>query len=181
MALPAKRRLPAFPWRLRVRPATKVRGWSNCHCAIAILALSVRSTIRSSDWSNEEKFYKRTLAAGGTSCRVGVNLGQIYANRGEYAIAEKMFRHVLETNPDYLIARNNLAMFWCMREKLPKRKPACAGRPARQGSESSVSSHLDRCFKSRAYALGSERRYRSHCGARARARRLSRSMGTDQS
>jgi tetratricopeptide (TPR) repeat protein len=77
--------------------------------AIAILALSVRSTIRSSDWSNEEKFYKRTLAAGGTSCRVGVNLGQIYANRGEYAIAEKMFRHVLETNPDYLIARNNLA------------------------------------------------------------------------
>ena len=77
--------------------------------AIAILALSVRSTIRSSDWSNEEKFYKRTLAAGGTSCRVGVNLGQIYANRGEYAIAEKMFRHILETNPDYPIARNNLA------------------------------------------------------------------------
>jgi len=77
--------------------------------AIAILALSVRSTIRSSDWSNEEKFYKRTLAAGGTSCRVGVNLGQIYANRGEYAIAEKMFRHILEINPDYPIARNNLA------------------------------------------------------------------------
>src|SRR6266581_1698280 len=77
--------------------------------AIAILALSIRSTIRSSDWSNEEKFYKRTLAAGGTSCRVGVNLGQIYANRGEYATAEKMFRHILETNPDYPIARNNLA------------------------------------------------------------------------
>jgi protein O-mannosyl-transferase len=77
--------------------------------AIAILALSVRSTIRSSDWSNEEKFYKRTLAAGGTSCRVGINLGQIYANRGEYAIAEKMFRHIVETNPDYPIARNNLA------------------------------------------------------------------------
>src|SRR5205814_657708 len=34
---------------------------------------------------------------------------QIYANRGEYAIAEKMFRHILETNPDYPIARNNLA------------------------------------------------------------------------
>jgi tetratricopeptide (TPR) repeat protein len=77
--------------------------------AIAILALSVRSTIRSSDWSNEEKFYKRTLAAGGASSRVGVNLGQIYANRGEYAIAEKIFRHILETNPDYPVARNNLA------------------------------------------------------------------------
>jgi len=77
--------------------------------AIAILALSVRSTIRSSDWSNEEKFYKRTLAAGGASSRVDVNLGQIYANRGEYAMAEKMFRHILQTNPDYPIARNNLA------------------------------------------------------------------------
>jgi protein O-mannosyl-transferase len=88
--------------------------------AIAILALSVRSTIRSSDWSNEEKFYKRTLAAGGTSCRVGVNLGQIYANRGEYAIAEKMFRHILETNPDYPVARNNLASVLAHEGKVPE-------------------------------------------------------------
>jgi tetratricopeptide (TPR) repeat protein len=76
---------------------------------IAIVALSIRSTIRSSDWSNDEKFYKRTLAAGGTSSRVGVNLAQIYANRGEYAVAEKMLRHILEINPGYPIACNNLA------------------------------------------------------------------------
>lgn len=76
---------------------------------IATAALSVRSTIRSSDWSNEEKFYKLTLAAGGTSSRVGVNLAQIYAARGEYAVAEKMLRHILEITPDYPIARNNLA------------------------------------------------------------------------
>jgi tetratricopeptide (TPR) repeat protein len=77
--------------------------------AIAILALSVRSAIRSSDWSNEENFYKRTIAAGGLSPRVGVNLAQIYGERGEYAIAEKMLRHIVETTPDYPIARNNLA------------------------------------------------------------------------
>jgi protein O-mannosyl-transferase len=77
--------------------------------AIAILALSVRSTIRSSDWSNEENFYKRTIAAGGLSPRVGVNLAQIYAERGEYVVAEKMLRHIVETTPDYPIARNNLA------------------------------------------------------------------------
>src|SRR5436190_7252883 len=76
---------------------------------VAIVGLSVRSAIRSSDWSSEETFYKRTLAAGGTSSRVGVNLAQIYSDRGEYAVAEKMFRHILETNPDYPIARNNLA------------------------------------------------------------------------
>jgi Flp pilus assembly protein TadD len=38
-----------------------------------------------------------------------VNLAQIYAARGEYAIAEKMLRHILEITPDYPIARNNLA------------------------------------------------------------------------
>jgi Flp pilus assembly protein TadD len=54
-------------------------------------------------------FYKRTLDAGGISPRVTVNLAQIYADRGEYAVAEKMFRHILETNPDYPVARNDLA------------------------------------------------------------------------
>ncbi len=75
----------------------------------AMIALSVRSASRSSDWSDQEKFYKCTLAAGGTSSRVSVNLAQIYANRGEYALAEKMLRQVLENTPDYPIARNNLA------------------------------------------------------------------------
>jgi protein O-mannosyl-transferase len=77
--------------------------------AIAMLALSVRSTVRSSDWSDAENFYKRTIAAGGLSPRVGVNLAQIYADRGEYVVAEKMLRYILETTPDYPIARNNLA------------------------------------------------------------------------
>lgn len=76
---------------------------------LAIAALSVRSALRSSDWSDEEKFYKRTLAAGGANSRVGVNLAQIYANRREYDVAEKMLRHILEINPGYPIACNNLA------------------------------------------------------------------------
>jgi protein O-mannosyl-transferase len=87
----------------------KFRAAITTIAVMAMAGLSVRSVIRSSDWSDEERFYKRTLAAGGASSRVAVNLGQIYANRGEYAIAEKMFRHILETNPDYPIARNNLA------------------------------------------------------------------------
>jgi Flp pilus assembly protein TadD len=75
----------------------------------AVIAFGVRSALRSTDWVNEETFYKRTLAAGGTSTRVAVNLAQIYVRRGDYALAEKMFRRVLEIDPDYPIARNNLA------------------------------------------------------------------------
>ena len=77
--------------------------------SIAVIALGARSVVRSSDWINEETFYKRTLAAGGMSTRVAANLAQIYMLRGDYAAAEKMFRRVLEITPDYPIARNNLA------------------------------------------------------------------------
>ena len=79
-----------------------------CTCC-AVAALSVRSAVRSSDWATEEIFYKRTLAAGGQSTRVLGNLGQVYANRGEYAKAEAIFRDVLRITPDYPMARNNLA------------------------------------------------------------------------
>jgi Flp pilus assembly protein TadD len=77
--------------------------------AIAIVGLSGRSFVRSGDWANEEIFYKHTFAAGGTSARVAVNLGQIYASRGAYTDAERIFREVLEQSPNYPLAQNNLA------------------------------------------------------------------------
>lgn len=76
---------------------------------VAVMGLSARSAVRSSDWSTAEKFYTRTLAAGGSSVRVRTNLGLIYAGRGEYAKAERVFRRTLEMLPDYPIAKNNLA------------------------------------------------------------------------
>ncbi|HUE41654.1 MAG TPA: tetratricopeptide repeat protein, partial [Chthoniobacterales bacterium] len=76
---------------------------------IAVIALSARSFVRSGDWSNEETFYKRTLAAGGNSERVSVNLAQIYARRGDYPAAEKLLRGILQCTPDYPTARNTLA------------------------------------------------------------------------
>ena len=103
--------------------------------AIAILALSVRSAIRSSDWSNDETFYKRTLAAGGISARVYVNLAQTYANRGEYAAAEKILRRVVETTPDYPIARNNLASVLAYEGKVAESE-AIFSRSAERAAES---------------------------------------------
>lgn len=75
---------------------------------IAAISLSARSFIRSGDWANEETFYRRTLAAGGESARVSVNLAQVYARRGDYRTAEKMLRDVLKATPDYPTARINL-------------------------------------------------------------------------
>jgi tetratricopeptide (TPR) repeat protein len=75
---------------------------------LAALALGARSFIRSTDWVDEETFYRRTLAAGGTSIRVALNLGQVYSLRGQYAQAEVLYRRILKISPDYFVARTNL-------------------------------------------------------------------------
>ncbi len=77
--------------------------------ALAVVALSFRAAERSGDWTTAEHFYERTAAAGGTSMRVSVNLGQLYAERGEYARAEKIFRGILATVPNFALAQSNLA------------------------------------------------------------------------
>lgn len=75
---------------------------------LAIGGFSMRSFIRSSDWVTPETFYRHTLLAGGTSVRMAVNLAQIYSQRGENARAESILRKILQADPSYLVARNNL-------------------------------------------------------------------------
>ena len=89
-------------------PARFQRGAMALACG-AVMALSARSVIRSSDWIDPETFYQRTFLAGGSSCRVGVNLAMLYSKRGEHAKAETILRKVLRVYPDYPVARNNLA------------------------------------------------------------------------
>ena len=77
--------------------------------SLAVIAFGARSAIRSSDWVTPETFYKRTIAAGGGSARLSTNLALIYSGRGEYDKAEEILRKVLESSPDFPVARNNLA------------------------------------------------------------------------
>jgi tetratricopeptide (TPR) repeat protein len=94
-------------WAIEMPPRRRaVLGYA---AMVAVVALGVRSFIRSGDWSNEETFYKRTLAAGGTSDRVSVNLAQVYARRHDYQAAEELLRKILQTNPEYPTARNTFS------------------------------------------------------------------------
>lgn len=76
---------------------------------IIILLLGARAFERSSDWVSPKRFYQRTAQAGGTSCRVTLNLAGIYCAEGNFAEGERLYRIVLKLQPDYTIARNNLA------------------------------------------------------------------------
>jgi tetratricopeptide (TPR) repeat protein/cytochrome b561 len=87
-------------------PALKLAPVMAC---LFVVGLSARSYVRSGDWLNSEIFYTRTLAAGGGSVRVVLNLGLVYSAKGEYHHAEMLLRRALKLCPSYLIARNNLA------------------------------------------------------------------------
>lgn len=75
---------------------------------VALLGLSARSFVRSGDWLNSETFYRHVLRTGATKTRMALNLGQIYAQRGDYAKAEPLLRKVVAMNPDYPAAQNAL-------------------------------------------------------------------------
>jgi tetratricopeptide (TPR) repeat protein len=87
----------------------RFRQASIAFACLALLGLSARSMVRSTDWADEETFYTRTIQSGGSSVRAAVNLAEIYSQRGDTAAAERLFRLVLESTPDYPMARNNLA------------------------------------------------------------------------
>lgn len=76
---------------------------------LALVGLSGRSLVRSTDWADEETFYTRTIEAGGATTRAAVNLAEIYSRKGNLAGSERIFRRVLELTPDYPMARNNFA------------------------------------------------------------------------
>lgn len=76
---------------------------------VAVIALGVRSGIRSTDWVTPATFYERTVAAGGESARLSVNLALIYSDRGDDEKAEVLLRRLLKSSPDFPVARNNLA------------------------------------------------------------------------
>lgn len=73
-------------------------------------ALGVRSTIRSSDWLDAKVFYERTIAAGGWSPRVSVNLAMIYSNEGRLDESRRLLERSLASWPDYPLARTHLAV-----------------------------------------------------------------------
>lgn len=75
---------------------------------LAIIGLSALSFIRSGDWLNPEVFYRHSLRAGATKTRMALNLGQIYAARGDYKKAEPLLRKVVEMSPDYPMGWNAL-------------------------------------------------------------------------
>lgn len=92
----------AFPARIQSVAAVIV--------AIAVIPLTIRTAKRSYEWADNERFYLQTIAAGGGSTRINLNLALVYEGRGEIAKAEAMLRDIVQRFPDYMPARLNLGI-----------------------------------------------------------------------
>lgn len=77
---------------------------------MAIIGLTLRTSYRAAEWASAETFFSQTIASGGSSARVNLNLAHIYSGRGDYLKAEKVLRDALERFPDHPNIKINLGI-----------------------------------------------------------------------
>ena len=77
--------------------------------ALWCLFLAVRTFVRTFDWKDQRTFLERTIAHGGDSARMLINLGGLELNEGKLADATVHLHAALQKKPDQPLAIINLA------------------------------------------------------------------------
>ena len=77
--------------------------------ALWIVFLGVRTCLRTFDWKNQRTFLERSMASGGESARMLINLGSLEMNEGRFDIAKRHLEAALQKEPDHPLAIINLA------------------------------------------------------------------------
>ncbi len=84
------------------------RGLTVC-LTIWLLFLPVRTFARTFDWKDQRTFLTRTIADGGDSARMLINLGGLELSEGHLEAAQKALEQALQKEPESPLARLNLA------------------------------------------------------------------------
>ena len=88
---------------------TTVRLAASILVAVWVLFLGPRTFIRTFDWKNERTFLERTIANGGDSARMLINLAALEMNEGKLPDAAVHLHAALQRKPDQPLAIVNLA------------------------------------------------------------------------
>jgi tetratricopeptide (TPR) repeat protein len=92
---------------LRLRRSTIT--FAAASLAMWLLFLSVRTFIRTFDWKDERTFFQRTIADGGDSARMLINLAGLELSEGKLPEATVHLHAALQKKPDQPLAVINLA------------------------------------------------------------------------
>jgi predicted Zn-dependent protease len=71
--------------------------------------LGARTCLRTFDWKNQRTFLERTMASGGESVRMLINLGSLEVQEGRFDIAKRHLEAALKKEPNQPFAILNLA------------------------------------------------------------------------
>jgi len=77
--------------------------------ALWLIFLGTRTCLRTFDWKNQRTFLERTLAAGGDSARMLINLASLELHEAHLDAAKKHLEAALKKEPDQPLAVINLA------------------------------------------------------------------------
>ena len=77
--------------------------------ALWVAFLGARTCLRTFDWQNQRTFLERTMAAGGDSARMLINLGSLELREGRLDLAKKHLEAALQKEPNHPLAVINLA------------------------------------------------------------------------
>ena len=87
-----------------------VPAWIALAClTIWLFALPVRTFARTFDWKDQRTFLTRTIAAGGDSARMWINLGGLELSEGHLEAAHQAIDRAIQKEPDNPLAQLNLA------------------------------------------------------------------------
>ena len=87
--------------------------------AVWIVFLGGRTFLRSFDWQNQRVFLDRTIANGGDSARMLINLGGLELSEGNLEAAKKHLQTALQKEPDQPLALINLAAVAVRQDDFP--------------------------------------------------------------
>jgi Flp pilus assembly protein TadD len=90
--------------------------------AVALLwigGLGLRSFVRAQDWADQRTFFERTIASGGDSARMLINLGALELNENNFERAKTLLQRALEKEPDQPFALVNLSAVALMQRDFP--------------------------------------------------------------
>ena len=76
---------------------------------IWVLFLGARTFTRTFDWKDERTFFTRTIADGGGTARMLINLGGLELSEGHVSAAGQALEKALQKEPDNALAQLNLA------------------------------------------------------------------------
>jgi tetratricopeptide (TPR) repeat protein len=89
----------------------KMPGWriAGAGLTIWLFFLPLRTFARAFDWKDQRTFLTRTIAAGGDSARMLINLGGLELSEGHRAAARRTLERALEKEPQNSLTQLNLA------------------------------------------------------------------------